>query len=263
MRLDGSTVLITGASTGIGAACAREMAGRGATVALVARSAGPLGDLALEIVNGGGKAHAYPTDVSSAAAVAELADRVAAELGVPDVIINNAGAGRFLFIDETPPDEIERMMAVPFFAAFWVTRAFVQDMIVRGSGRIVNLTTPVAFSTWPGSAGYACARWAMRGLTAALRADLAGTGVGVTEVVPAKVSSEYFANNPGAEDRIPSITKLIGTITPEECARGMADGIERDRRQVLLPLRWRLLEPWTRITPRVSEWLVRRGGATR
>jgi uncharacterized protein len=146
MKLAGRTVLITGASTGIGAAAAREMAARGAQVALVARSAGPLSELALALTNAGGQAHAYPTDVSDREAVAELAERVTAELGVPDVLVNNAGAGRFLFIDETPPEEVESMMAVPFFAAFQVTRAFIGDMIARGSGHIVNVTTPVAYA---------------------------------------------------------------------------------------------------------------------
>jgi short-subunit dehydrogenase len=239
------------------------MAGRGAQVALVARSAGPLSELALALTNAGGQAHAYPTDVSDREAVAELAQRVTAELGVPDVLVNNAGAGRFLFLDETPPEEIESMMAVPFFAAFQVTRAFIEDMIARGSGHIVNVTTPVAYAVWPGAAGYAAARWAMRGFTAALRADLHGTGIKASEVCPAKVSSEYFAHNPGAEDRIPSITRLIGTITPERCARDIADAVEFERRLVRSPLAWRLIEPWTRFTPRLTEVIMQRTGAPR
>ena len=101
MNLGGRLALVTGASTGIGAATARALAGRGARVALVARSSDKLESLAAQIGEG---ALACPTDVSDHHAVAQMAERIRAEEGVPDVLVNNAGAGRFLFIEETSPE---------------------------------------------------------------------------------------------------------------------------------------------------------------
>jgi len=259
-RLAGSTALVTGASTGIGAATARELGLRGARVLLVARSEGPLRDLAQEI---GMRAAAYPTDVSDPDAVAAMAERVRSEVGVPDVIVNNAGAGRFLFIEETSAEELVQMTAVPYFAAFFVTRAFIEGMLTRGSGHIVNVNTPVSTIVWPGAMGYAGARWAMRGFTKALRADLRGTGIKVTEVIPGKVTSDYFAHNPGAEQRIPSVSRILPTLTPERTAELIAGGIERERREVISPFLLRLMYLQDRFTPRLTEWVVHRTGAKR
>jgi uncharacterized protein len=259
VELAGKTVLITGASTGIGAATARTMAERRARTALVARSEDKLRELA----DGLEGANAYPADVSDADAVAGMARRVQEELGVPDVIVNNAGAGRWLFIEETDPDEFVAMNKVPYLAAFFVTRAFIEDMLARGSGRIVNVNTPVSALPWPGAVGYGSARWGVRGFTATLRADLRGTGVGVTEIVPAKVSSEYFEHNPGAEERIPSVAKILKTLTPDECGEMIARAVERERREVVFPWLLRLFYVQARLAPRLTEWVLWRTGARR
>jgi short-subunit dehydrogenase len=260
VELQGSTALVTGASTGIGAATARAMAARGARVLLVARSEDKLAALAGQI---GESADAYPCDVGDHAAVAAMAERVKAERGVPDVIVNNAGAGRFLFVEETEPEELVQMTAVPYLAAFFVTRAFVEEMMERGSGWIVNVNTPISQFAWPGALGYAGARWALRGFDSALRADLRGTGVGVTHVVPAKVSSDYFRHNPGAEQRIPRIGRIIPTLTPEQVGEAICAGVERGRRQVVVPWVLRLLYFQSRFLPRLTEWLTWRTGARR
>ena len=202
MRVAGATVLITGASSGIGAATARAVVGAQARAVLLARSAGRLDALAEEL---GPRAHAYVVDCSDREALASVARRITDEIGTPDVIVNNAGAGRWLFFDETEPAEFERMMSAPFFAAVFTTRAFLPAMIERGSGLILNVNAPIAFVPWQSAAGYGMARWATRGLSELLRADLADTGVTVSQVVPGPVSSEYFANNRhrsgDAEDR--------------------------------------------------------------
>jgi len=260
MNLGGRLALITGASTGIGAATARALAGRGARVALVARSADKLESLAAEIGEG---ALACPTDVSDHRAVAQLAERIRAEAGVPDVLVNNAGAGRFLFIEETSPEELVQMTAVPYHAAFFVTRAFIAEMLARRSGRIVNVSTPVAYAPWAGATGYAGARWAMRGFTEALRADLHRTGVGVTLVVPGKVSSEYFTHNPGAEERIPNVVRLMRTLTPEQTAEAIVRAIERERAEVIVPVELRALMLQSRLLPGLTRRVIHRTSAAR
>lgn len=255
MDLSGRTALVTGASSGIGAAVAREMAGRGANVVLVARSREPLDRVADEIRAAGGRARVETADLSEVGEVEDLAARVLRE-GVPDVLVNNAGAGRWLAIDETPPGEAASMMALPYLAAFELTRALVPAMIGRGSGRIVCMTSVAAYLHVPGANGYAVARWAMRAFAGQLRADLRGTGVGVTLVAPAEVDSPYFEHNPGARERVPKASLLLGGArTPEDTARDVVDAVERDSREAILPRRAAVL---VRTTPRpVLEWLVR------
>jgi short-subunit dehydrogenase len=137
-----------------------------------------------------------------------------------------------------------------------VTREFLQGMLARRRGWIVNLNSPVSRMTWAGATGYAGARWALRGLTAALRQDLRGSGVGVSEVVPGKVLSDYFANNPGAEERIPKVDALMPAQTPEQVASAVALAVERERREVLLPWPLKVFDLAGRFTPRLVETVV-------
>ncbi|WP_067486096.1 SDR family NAD(P)-dependent oxidoreductase [Actinomadura hibisca] len=260
MDLRGKIVLITGASSGIGAAAAREFVRAGADVALVARNAARLNELAKEL---DGAAHVFPADLGDPDEVVALAAEVKARLGVPDVIVNNAGAGRWLFVDESTPHDFRAMAAVPYLAAGYVTCAFAADMVRRGSGRIVVVNSPVSRATWPGAFGYAAARWGLRGLVNALRADLRGTGVGVTEVMPGKVSSDYFANNPGSEERVPAVSAIVPTVTPEQVARALVAATARDRRRVLLPLMLRAVAAQAWLAPRLTDWLMGATGAKR
>ena len=114
-----------------------------------------------------------------------------------------------------------------------------------------------------GAIGYAGARWALRGFDAALRADLRGTGVGVTHLVPGKVSSEYFEHNPGAEQRIPRIARIVPTLTPAQVAEAICSALERERREVLVPPILRVLNAQARLAPRLTEWVVWRTGTRR
>ncbi|HSB37068.1 MAG TPA: SDR family oxidoreductase, partial [Thermoanaerobaculia bacterium] len=168
MDLRGRLAVVTGASSGIGAATARLLAREGARVVLVARTGGALEKISGEIRAAGGEATAVAADLGDAVAATGACERILREAGVPDLLVNNAGAGRWLFTEETPPGEAVAMMAAPYFAAFFATQTFLPGMLARGSGRIVNVNSPAAKLTWPGAAGYASARWALRGFTEAL-----------------------------------------------------------------------------------------------
>ena len=161
------------------------------------------------------RAHAYPCDVGDPAAVAALAETVREDGRDVDVLVNNAGSGRWVSIEDAEPDELLDMAKVPYLAALLTTRAFVGGMLERRSGWIVTVNSGVSRAVWPGAVGYASARWALRGLDLALKSDLRGSGVGATEIVLGTVSSSYFANNPGSEDKLPKIAR---------------DGADRDAR---------------------------------
>ena len=255
----GGRALVTGASSGIGDALSRELAARGVEVTLVARSREPLERLAEEIRAAGGATRVETADLADVAQVEALAARLLADDGPPDLLVNNAGAGRWLAVDETPPGEAAEMMALPYLAAFELTRALVPAMIERGSGRVVCMTSVAAYMHVPGATGYAVARWAMRAFAGQLRADLSGTGVEVTLVAPAEVDSPYFAHNPGSKERIPRATALLGGAkTTEETARDVMRAIERGATEAIVPRRAAVL---IRTTPRpVLDWLVRRTG---
>lgn len=249
MELRGKRVLVTGASSGIGAATARHAAARGAHAILVARSGDALESVAREIRAAGGSAEAHVADLAEPAAVREMAAAVRRDGGAPDVLVNNAGAGRWLHAHETGPEEAAEMMAVPYLAAFGVTRAFLPNLLERRSGVVVNVTSAAAYMAWPGAAAYIAARWAVRGFTEALRAELRPHGVRVVLVAFAKVASEYWAHNPGSEERLPERQSLIPVLSSEEAARHIVAGVEGGKERVMEPWQLRAVVALARLLP--------------
>jgi len=257
MDLNGKIMLITGASSGIGAATARAAARAGAKVVLLARTKSKLENVADSVRKEGSMAHVYPVDLTVAEAVAEIAKQVTAEIGLPDIIFNNAGAGKWLYVQETEPADAVSMMASPYFAAFFVTRAFLPDMLKRNSGYIINMTSAASRLVWPGATAYTAARWAMHGYTEALRADLSGTGIRVMLTSFAKVASSYWENNPGSEERLPKAQSMMRVLTPEEAAAAIVRGIERSKCEVIAPFMLRIIFTLNRIFPSVTRWIMR------
>jgi short-subunit dehydrogenase len=235
LRLNDRVVVVSGASSGIGAATAEAFARRGSRVMLLARTRSALERVAVQIAANGGSAAAYDVDLADGEATQTIAQRIGADHGMPDIVVNCAGAGRWLDIEETSPAEAVSMIQAPYLAAFFLTRAFLGAMIARGTGRIVNVNSPAAVSPWPGATGYAAARWALLGFTQALRVDLEGTGVGVTHVIAGEVESPYWAHNPGARERLPTVSRYFGTLTPDDVARAIVRAVERDRNNVIVP----------------------------
>jgi short-subunit dehydrogenase len=238
MRIDGKTVLITGASSGIGAATAAALARRGARVLLVARSADKLRSVADAIRSAGGSAEVLPADLSDPAAVAGIADEVRDRCGVPDILINNAGAGRWLSVVETSPQQARQMIELPYLAAFYMTRAFLPDMLARQNGVVLNVTSVASFMVWPNAAAYIAARHALKGFTEALRTEVKKAGISVSLVTLGPVESTYWEHNPGSRERVPRGTKTMST---EEAARTIVATIEREKPRVTRPGLFRLL----------------------
>lgn len=252
-------VVVTGASSGIGEAVTRRLTKQGDVVVALARRQERLDSLAADT-----DCRAFAIDLSDGEATAAVCARIVAEVGVPDVIINNAGAGQFLSIEETSNAEAHAQMELPYFAAFHVTRGFIEPMLQRGSGTIFQINTPVAVVPWPGAVGYASARYAIRGFTESLRQDLWGTGIKVGSLYPPRVHSEYFAANPGADRRIPKAEVLVGTMTTEQVANAVADCLEkRPGKDSYRPWRWALLAPFAKTFPGVVAWLYRLTGHRR
>ena len=262
-QIDGSLALVTGASSGIGAATAKALAIQGAHVLLLARRESALQDVAAHINAKGGKATAYVVDVTDAGAVVKTAQEITDQHGTPDILINNAGFGKWRFVEEITPGEATDMMACPYFAAFNVTHAFLPAMMERGSGKIVCVNSPLGRFIWPGTTAYTAARWALRGFTYALRADLAGSGVSATHYVAGKVDSPYWQTNTASEERFPLIARLIPTITPDAAARGLLRAVRGDAREVVTPFLIKTVFWQHALVPYVVDWLMRVTGYRR
>ncbi|MDV7199115.1 SDR family NAD(P)-dependent oxidoreductase [Rhodococcus kroppenstedtii] len=183
--LAGSTVLVTGASSGIGAAAARRFGEEGATVLLVARSAEPLEEVRREIVDAGGAAVALTADLADEDDAARLIEKVLAEFGAPDVVINNAGRSiRRRMLDSTDRlHDYRRTAAINYFAPVQLTLGFAPAMVERGSGHFVNVSTwGVPGGAMPKFSAYAGSKSALSMFGRSIAIELARTGVGVTTV---------------------------------------------------------------------------------
>jgi NAD(P)-dependent dehydrogenase (short-subunit alcohol dehydrogenase family) len=170
--MDGSVVVVTGASAGVGRAAARAFAAHGAKVALVARGEDGLHAAAREVDELGGHALVVPTDVAHADEVSAAAERVEAELGPIDVWVNDAMASIFAPVREIAPDELRRVTEVTYLGQAYGTMAALKHMLPRDHGTIVNVGSALAYRGIPLQAAYCGAKHAVRGFTDSLRTEL-------------------------------------------------------------------------------------------
>ncbi len=252
--------IVTGASSGIGAATAVRLGSEGWTVVLVARREAELEAVAERVRAAGGSAVVEAADASDGAAARGLVDRTVAAYGVPEAVIHCAGAGAWRFLEETTPEELATMMAAPYHAAAVVDRAVLPHLLTAGRGVLIHVNSPACGAPWPGATGYAAARWALRGLHEALRADLAETGVRTCHVVFGEVSSPYFDLNEGARQTLPGIARMIPVLTPQACAEMLVGLVHRPRAQIVRPFMLWLIWVTAKVAPGLVRWLLVRTG---
>lgn len=256
MQISGKTALITGASSGIGAAIAKTFASEGAQVLLLARNEARLKLVATQIKAAGGQAKTYVVDLGDTEAIATIAKQIRTEIGTPDILVNNAGSGSWKFLQDTSPEEAWQMMELPYFAAFNIAREFLPEMLKRNSGHIVNMSSVGSRFVWPGATAYLAARWAVRGFTEALRADLYDTDIGVTLYESGVVNSSYWEHNPGSRERVPKIARMIPDLSPEQVGQAIAKGIKRNKRLVVIPFMMKTIYVQHFFFPWVVQWLI-------
>jgi len=188
--------VVTGASSGIGAATARRLATEGFHVVLAARRADRLADLAKEITDGGGGATTVPVDVTSAADVQALAAAVAGLDGQLELLVNNAGGARGAdYIEAAAPEDWTWMYEVNVLGTLRVTQALLPALVASGAGTVVVLSSTAGLIVYEGGAGYAAAKHAQTALAETLRLELSGRPVRVVEIDPGMVRTDEFALN--------------------------------------------------------------------
>jgi short-subunit dehydrogenase len=242
--LSGQTVLITGGSKGLGYVLAREFARKGCLVAICARDQEEL-DIARRRLEEDEDATvvAGVCDVSDQFQVDQFASRVVEELGPVDILINNAGIIQVGPIAELDVDDFEMAMDVMFWGVLHTTRAVLPQMIARGSGRIVNITSIGGKVSVPHLLPYSCAKFAAVGFSEGLRAEVSGTGVDVVTIAPGLMRTGSFVNAlfKGREDEeftwftLGSSLPVI-SMSVERAARRIIDATERGSAERVLSM---------------------------
>lgn len=219
--MQGKTVLVTGASAGIGAACARAFAAAGARLVLAARRTERLEGLAAELrEKHGTECHLIVLDVRDREAVARTLEGLPAEWAEIDVLVNNAGLGRGMDrVQEGDVDGWDEMVDTNVKGLLYVTRAVVPGMVRRGRGHVVNLGSVAGHEVYTGGAVYCATKHAVGAITRGLRLDLVGTGVRVSTVDPGMVETEFsVVRFQGDQERADRVYAGMTPLTADDIA---------------------------------------------
>jgi short-subunit dehydrogenase len=248
MRVENKVVLITGASEGIGAACAGVFRERGARLCLTARSAEKLRSAA------GPRDLVIPADLLDIGATERIVAETVARFGRLDVLINNAGAGLYTPAHNSPPELARRLFELNFFAPLELIRHAVPHMRRQGGGAIVNISSIAGAVSLPWFTLYSASKSAMIALTDGLRIELRRDSIHCMSVCPGYVRTNFQRNILAGE-----VPQALGpmrqrwAITAEECAKAIADGLERNSRTVVTPRTGWLLIALARLFPRLVD----------
>jgi 3-hydroxy acid dehydrogenase/malonic semialdehyde reductase len=224
-RIQGKLILVTGASSGIGEACARRFAADGADLALWARRLDRLEQLAAELRDRHrGAVRLAQVDVRDRAAVSHAADELVAAGQVPDVLLNNAGlASGLAKIHEGDPDDWDRMIDTNVKGLLHVTRAILPLMVARRRGHVVNIGSTAGHQTYPMGNVYNATKFGVRALTEGMNLDVAGTPIRISSVDPGFVETEFSeVRFHGDRERAASVYRGFRPLSADDVADAIA-----------------------------------------
>ncbi len=256
MDPNGRHIIVTGASSGIGRAVALALARRGARLTIAARREAELARAAEECRAAGAACEPVVADVSRREDCFRLAAAAAARAGPVDVLVNNAGFAVFDSIAEAKADDVERMMATNYLGALWCTQAVLPSMLARGEGAIVNVGSIAGLMGYARMGAYCASKFAVTGMTEALRAEVADRGVAVSLVAPATTETDFFVT--AEKGKMPGASRMILAIPPERVAKAIVRAIETGRQRTVLPFPAAFFLRFKEVLPAPAQFLMSR-----
>ena len=267
-ELQGKVAIVTGASSGIGAATAQALAEAGCDVVLAARREERLRELAIAIEREYGvRALVVPTDVADRGQIERLVKRTEEELGGVDILINNAGLGLYGSVSEGAEADLRYVFDVNFFAPVALIQAVTPAMRRRGGGTIVNVSSIMSKFTMPqmgmsgAAGGYSATKAALDQISAAARMELAADNIHVITVLPGRTASEFdrhFRVDGGeAADQGPARSGYVPPTPAERVGERIVTAIRRGEREVYVSWRDRLIVLLITGMPGLYEWAMK------
>jgi NADP-dependent 3-hydroxy acid dehydrogenase YdfG len=248
-RIAGKIAIVTGASSGIGRATALALASAGAHVALAARGAGALYELADGIRALGREALVVPTDVTQQSEVQRLIDETLTRWGRVDILVANAGEYVRASVEDLSIAHIERSLAVNFYGASYAVLGVLPIMRQQQGGHIVLVSSMDARLCLPLDAPYIAAKCALSGLGDVLRQELFASGIDVTTVFPGRVDTPLIETL-----EVPAVS---AKIPAEAVAQAILRAIRRRQAEVMVPAQAKTLYYIKVLFPRLGDWLIR------
>lgn len=255
--MGGKVVLITGASSGIGEALARECARNGASVVLAARRKERLDRITGEVRALGGEALAVKTDVSKEDDVRRLVAAAVKRFKRIDVLVNNAARGVFGPVENIPSEEMHRTFDVNFFGMFYCCREVIPVMKRQGKGHIINISSIAGIMALPLSSAYNATKFAMNGFSESLRRELSSFKIDVSVVYPGSVETEFYGKWVNVHSQPPRKQSDILYQDIGAVARAIVRCIRSPRDNVFPSLPLRLAASAYRICPSALDIAMR------
>jgi short-subunit dehydrogenase len=261
MDLAGRVAVITGASSGIGLACAQQLAAAGCPVVLGARRADRLAEAVDAMRAQGHRADWVATDVTSEDEVERLVARARDTFGRLDIMVCNAGFGYYGTLEETPAETMKRMMDVNFMGTFYGARAALPVFRAQGSGHLVIMSSIVGRRGIAQMSAYSATKSAQVGFAEGLRAEFAGTDIHVSVVYPVSTTTEF--RHAMERDYGHSVAGLGPKQSVDEVARAVVTCIRRPRPEVYPHALSRALTVLNAVAPGLTDTVVRKYGRRR
>jgi hypothetical protein len=256
MRLRDKTVIVTGASSGIGRETAIAFARADANLVLASRNEAALNELAAEVVSLAQRVLVIPMDVTQRAAVDVMAQRVAEEMGSIDILVNNAGLGLNALLAEGSMTNIRRLFEVNVFGALHCVQAVVPYMKRQGSGQIINVSSVAGKIATPRNGAYAATKFALTAISDALRLELADHGITVTTVYPG-ITDTPFMDNVLKEVEMPPVPGIVRGVSARRVANAIVGAARWEKRDVYVTVTDRMAVGLKNVTPCVVDWGMR------
>jgi short-subunit dehydrogenase len=255
--LQGKVVLITGASSGFGEDAARRFAKEGCKVVLAARRLEKLQQLAANIQDAGGEAIAIPVDINKSAEIEVMVQTTLDLYERIDILFNNAGYGAVDWFEELDPDRhIETLVSVNLTGTMLVTRAVLPDMLDRGSGHIINMSSVAGLIASPLLTTYAASKYGVRAFTDALRREVAPHGIKVSGIYPGPAATEFGSHLKKSSART-VINRFVDLrMTSDYVAQRVVEVAKRPRRSLVIPWWFNIITTFDTLFPIVVDWIL-------